>query len=338
MLTELSEDQLRQYIDARSAFEALLDARREAAQVRGGLIWRVQKGARYLVRTSPTGSQTGLGRESDETIQIYERFRRRKAAAESRLKALKDKVAMMERLNRAHQIGRAPRVVIDILNAIEAAGIADTFCVVGTHAIYAYEAAAGVMVPSGAMATQDIDLLMDTRKRLKFVQRMSRAHLSMIDLLRKADETFAVVPDIKYTAKSASNFEVDIIRRMAAEKDPHPLRLTDDEDDLWAVQVDTGEQLLAARRFSQVVVGVSGAMAMMHTIHPLDFVRVKERLATLTNRDPLKARKDLLQARVVKELVGAYLPQLAGPAQVDAHQEPAAPSTSPAAPRATPKP
>lgn len=259
MLSELSEDQLRQYIDARSAFEALLDARREAAQVRGGLIWRVQNGVRYLVRTSPYGSQTGCGRESDETTLIYERFHKRKAAAESRLRALKEKVTMMERLNRAHQIGRAPRVVIDILNAIEAADIADSFCVVGTHAIYAYEAAAGVMVSSGAMATQDIDLLMDTRKRLKFVKRLSRTHLSMIDLLRKADETFAAGPDIKYTAMSTSNLEVNIIRRMAADKDPRPLRLTDDEDYLWAGPLDTGEQILGSRRFSQVIVGLSGA-------------------------------------------------------------------------------
>jgi len=30
---------------------------------------------------------------------------------------------------------------------------------------------------------------------------------------------------------------VDIIRRVARDGDPHPLRMSDDEDDLWAAQV-----------------------------------------------------------------------------------------------------
>lgn len=67
MFIALTEDQLRQYIDARACFEAFRRAQQEAAAFRGGLIWRTQSGSRYLVRTSITGSQKGLGRESDET-------------------------------------------------------------------------------------------------------------------------------------------------------------------------------------------------------------------------------------------------------------------------------
>ncbi|MEO7546821.1 MAG: GSU2403 family nucleotidyltransferase fold protein, partial [Ramlibacter sp.] len=38
---------------------------------------------------------------------------------------------------------------------LQAAGLDDKFMVVGTHAVYAYETAAGVLVDSGAMATRD---------------------------------------------------------------------------------------------------------------------------------------------------------------------------------------
>ncbi len=31
-----------------------------------------------------------------------------------------------------------------------------------------------------------------------------------------------------------------IIRRVPAEKDPHPLRMSDAEDDLWVVQIPSG--------------------------------------------------------------------------------------------------
>ena len=49
----------------------------------------------------------------------------------------------------------------------------------------------------------------------------------------------------------------------------------------------------------------------MDIIHPLDFARIKERLSKATDRDPLKARKDALQASVAREIVREYLPQLA---------------------------
>lgn len=78
-------------------------------------------------------------------------------------------------------------------------------------------------------------------------------------------------------------------------------------------------------------------MAMMNTIHPLDFVRIKERLAATNTRDPLKTRQDILQASVVKELVSTYLPQLAGPAQVAAPQEFEVSGPAPFVPRTRPK-
>lgn len=109
----------------------------------------------------------------------------------------------------------------------------------------------------------------------------------------------------------AAGFEVDIIRRVARDGDPHPLRMSDDEDDLWAAQVPSGDNILGARPFEEVVVATSGAMARMRTIHPLDFARIKERLSKATDRDPLKARKDALQASVAREIVRDYLPQLA---------------------------
>ena len=98
-------------------------------------------------------------------------------------------------------------------------------------------------------------------------------------------------------------FEVDVIRREARGEDPHPLRMSAHEHDLWAVQVSTGAQMLSAARFSQVVVASSGAMARMHTIAPSAFVRLKTGLARGATRDPLKRPKDALQARLVQQLL-----------------------------------
>lgn len=311
MLIELSESQTRQQLDASSVFTALLEARAEAAVVRGSMIWREIDGRRYLIRTSTAGAQKSLGPESSETQAIAARFFDRKEMAAERLKQLTEQVVVMQRMNRALRVGRVPNVVVDTLNALEKAGIGEHFLVVGTHALYAYESAAGVRIPDGAMATRDVDLFFDTRKGVKLFSSLGRLDSSMIALLQKVDKTFRVRHSSKYTAVNAAGFEVDIIRRVARDGDPHPLRMSDDEDDLWAAQVPSGDNILGARPFEEVVVATSGAMARMRTIHPLDFARIKERLSKATDRDPLKARKDALQASVAREIVRDYLLQLA---------------------------
>lgn len=311
MLIELSESQTRQQLDASSVFTALLEARAEAAVVRGSMIWREIDGRRYLIRTSTAGAQKSLGPESSETQAIAARFFDRKEMAAERLKQLTEQFVVMQRMNRALRVGRVPNVVVDTLNTLEKAGIGEHFLVVGTHALYAYESAAGVRIPDGAMATRDVDLFFDTRKGVKLFSSLGRLDSSMIALLQKVDKTFRVRHSSKYTAVNAAGFEVDIIRRMARDGDPHPLRMSDDEDDLWAAQVPSGDNILGARPFEEVVVATSGAMARMRTIHPLDFARIKERLSKATDRDPLKARKDALQASVAREIVRDYLLQLA---------------------------
>lgn len=311
MLIELSESQTRQQLDASSVFTALLEARAHAAAVRGSMIWREIEGRRYLIRTSTAGAQKSLGPESPETQAIAAKFFDRKEMASERLKQLTEQVVVMQRMNRALRVGRVPNVVVDTLNALEKAGIGEHFLVVGTHALYAYESAAGVRIPDGAMATRDVDLFFDTRKGVKLFSSLGKLDSSMIALLQKVDKTFRVRHSSKYTAVNAAGFEVDIIRRVARDGDPHPLRMSDDEDDLWAAQVPSGDNILGARPFEAVVVATSGAMARMRTIHPLDFARIKERLSKATDRDPLKARKDALQASVAREIVRDYLPQLA---------------------------
>jgi hypothetical protein len=311
MLIELSESQTKQQLDASSVFTALLEARAEAAVVRGSMIWREIDGRRYLIRTSTAGAQKSLGPESFETQTIAARFFDRKEMAAERLKQLTEQVVVMQRMNRALRVGRVPNVVVETLNALEKAGVSEHFLVVGTHALYAYESAAGVRIPDGAMATRDVDLFFDTRKGVKLFSSLGRLDSSMIALLQKVDKTFRVRHSSKYTAVNAAGFEVDIIRRVARDGDPHPLRMSDDEDDLWAAQVSSGDNILGARPFEEVVVATSGAMARMRTIHPLDFARIKDRLSKATDRDPLKARKDALQASVAREIVRDYLPQLA---------------------------
>jgi hypothetical protein len=309
---ELDPDAARQYIDARSAFMELERAEAAASQVRGGMVWVKANGAEYLARTTPTGKQTGLGRRGPETEQVHAAFHTRKSEAEQRVSALRQTVVKHERMNRALRVGRMPDIAVKILQRLKSAGLLDHFRIVGTHALYAYETAAGVRIPGDITTTLDIDLLWDTRKRVEFAQRLDQDAGSMLEVIRKVDKTFQIADDQKYTATNANGFQVDILRREAVGDDPHPIRLSADEDDFWVVQAKRAGDLMNAPSFSEVVVAANGGMARMNTLHPLAFAEFKRWMARQPDRDARKRQRDLLQAEAVEAMVQERLPQLAG--------------------------
>lgn len=314
-MSERTADVMRQYIDAVSVFEAHEEALAEAQQVRGGMYWHksstASPDASYLVRTSASGSEKSLGRRTPETEAIYDKFLQRKEMAQQRLAGLTASLARHVRMNRALRVGRVNPLIVDILNRLSATRLSEHFRVVGTHALYAYESAAGITFADDAVATRDIDLLWDVRKRLAFDTALRQVDSSMLGVLRKVDATFRIRDSQKYTAVNKDGFEVDILRRQQLADDPHPIRLSDDEEDFWVVQAPRAQALINAPRFSVVIVATNGAMARMNTLAPMAFVRFKKWMSALPERDPLKRRRDALQAKAVEEAVLEYLPQWA---------------------------
>ena len=307
---EKSSRQMSQYIDATSVYTALEEAAKAATAFKGSMFWREIKGHQYMIKILPSGEQRSLGVMTDENRNMPKLFMEKKKTAEERVASLKNELKIHQKMNRALGVGRVPAIAVDAINAIRDAGLSEHFTVIGTYALYAYESAAGVLFPSDALATQDIDLLFDTRKRLKFLTQMETLDSSLLTVLQKADKTFKLREDQRYTAVNDKGFEVDVVRRMAIEGDQHPMRMTADEDDFWAVQISQGSKILGSKPCKQIVVASTGSMAVIKTIHPLDFARIKQALGTSKTRDVLKAPKDLLQAKLVAELVQEYLPHL----------------------------
>ena len=103
---------------------------------------------------------------------------------------------------------------------------------------------------------------------------------------------------------------MDIIRRERAGDDPHPIKLSDEDDDFWVVQARRANVLLDSPGFSAVIVASNGTMARMNTVHPATFVAFKRWMANQSDREALKRRRDVLQADAVQELMDKYLPQM----------------------------
>lgn len=313
-MLEISAAIARQYIDAIATFEALEEAHEEAAQVRGGMYWHAgppsSPESKYLVRTTPAGAETSLGSRTPENEAIFERFTQRKRESVERVSGLKAALEQHQRLNRALRVGRVDPLVVALLGRLASTQLSPHFRVVGTHALYAYEAAAGVRLDSDTLATRDIDLLWDTRKRILFSTQLAKVDSSMLGVLKKVDSTFRIRQSQKYTAVNKDGFEVAIIRRERAGDDPHPIKLSDEDEDFWVVQARRANVLLDSPGFSAVIVATNGTMARMNTVHPATFVAFKRWMAKQTGREALKRRRDVLQADAVQTLLDKYLPQV----------------------------
>lgn len=300
----LPDNAARQLIDSTTVFDEFMRVQAQARRYAGGMYWKRQGDYEYLVKTQPDNRQRRLGPRSTDTEKTHEEFTTHKQELESRLKSLRTALKDAERLNKALKVGRVPSPVIAVLQALEDAGLGQHFVVVGTHALYAYETAAGVRIVQGALATQDVDLLWDARKRVRFMTDLQKLATSMLGVLQQADPTFQRKESQNETAINAKGFEVDFLRRQPEGDDPHPFRFSDDEGDLWPVQAVRASVLTNAPRFDHVVVSATGRMTLMRTIAPEAFVEFKRWMAAKAPRRPeMKRRRDLRQAEIVQKLL-----------------------------------
>lgn len=309
--TPLDNDARRQYINARDTFAAHGAVEAQAREYEGTMRWQTTAGKEYLVRVSRRGAQKSLGPRSPETEAIHAAFFTRKTAITERLEGLRKKVALNTRLNRAQFLGRVDPTVIDILHALREAGLQDNTLVIGTNALYCYEAAAGVRIEREHLATEDIDILWDNRKRLTLATREKLQPSGLLGFLKRADNSFELkaTPDL-FTAVNKDGYQVDLLRLAGPGSDREPGRLSEHADDFWAVRSPSADWLLGAPKFSSAIIGDDGKMADMTTVDPRAFVLFKMWMSVQKDRDPIKKYRDANQARLVIKLIDAYLPHL----------------------------
>jgi hypothetical protein len=299
----------RQLMDSITVFTEFQRVFKQAKKYAGSMYWKSEKGYDYLIKTIlENRKQERLGARSEASEKIMLEFTAHKSAIEERLKTIQSTLIESERLNKALKVGRAPQILIDILNVLHQSNLSKHFIVVGTHALYAYELAAGVRIVQSALATQDIDLLWDARKCVQFISDIEKLDSSLLNILKKVDRSFERKEGHNETAINAKGFEIDFLRREAIENDPHPFRFSNDEEDLWPVQAIRAAVLTSAPKFEHVVISSNGKMALMNTIEPSAFINFKLWMAAKAPyREEMKRRRDRVQAGIVQELIDQKL-------------------------------
>jgi hypothetical protein len=303
---ELNQEQRRRLIDVRQLYEAWRTADAELRHsYRGTMHWRCRAGGDEYLYHIVGKTEHSLGVRSPETERIKAGHDSNRDRLKRRIAILDGRIREMARVNRAMDLGRVPKLAARILRRLDAAGLlGQHLFVVGTHAMFAYEAAAGIFFESSLTETTDVDLLRDVRRRLSLALVDARAE-GIIGLLKKVDRTFTVQRN-SFRAVNDDGYYVDIIRPL--EKDEmRALSTKMSDDDLEAAAIAGLEWLINAPRFEQIVVGDDGLPLWMCCIDPRAFALHKYWISQRNDRNMLKRGRDLTQARAVASVSVQYL-------------------------------
>ena len=302
----LTEQQALHAVDSEQLYEAWLANRRRVLEHRHGMRWVRSGGKEYLVRvTDAQRNGRSLGPRSPETERIFHEFQAAKARADEGEKKLRERMAQQIRLNKALRLGRAPALVGEILRELELRA-AGEFAVVGAHALYGYEALAGAHMVTELLASGDVDLLVDGRKKLSILAG-KLAPDGLIGLLRGVDKSFGPIAEGSFRAVNEKGFMVDFLVQPRDMRESGPIRPV--PNDLVAAEIEGLQWLLNAPQVRTVGIAADGMPYGMRVPDPRVFALHKAWLSQRVDREPLKKGRDLAQARALANLIVERLPQ-----------------------------
>jgi hypothetical protein len=176
--------------------------------------------------------------------------------------------------------------------------------VVDTHALHAFEFAAGVFIDT----PRDSPLIESAAQQLTLASTAPVAPDKFLRLLRQADRSYETLPGDDAAAVNKLGFRVRLLRPPTAHSGLRMVVRDAPGDPLPAASGDL-VALLAAPKFSQVVIGRRGDPVTMVVPDPRALALHKLRLSRRQDRDPADRERDRVQAAALAELILRYLPQ-----------------------------
>ena len=296
--SELSLDQRRQLIDIQQRHEAWRFADRAfRASNKGSMSWKTVGGKQYLYRIDGR-VQKGLGARSAANEALKEAYMSRRTTERARVTKMFKAINDSARINRAMGLARVPQIAADVTREFDRSGLlGDGLFIVGTHALYAYEARSGITFEPELLATRDLDLLADVRARLVLAIDGKRRD-GILQTLRNVDKSFDVQGDL-FRAVNSDGYFVDIIR---------PMRKNEGllgEYDLGGIVpagIDGLNWLINSARFEATAIAEDGKPVWMSCIDPRAFALHKLWVSKQDGREAIKRKRDAQQAAAVAEV------------------------------------
>jgi hypothetical protein len=305
---EFQESQQQTLHRAVEAYQAHLETVEAGRPLKGGMHWKKVKGREYLYKYRDRyGHGASLGPRSPATEELFQEFGRRRRELTARLEARRRQLAEAARFCRAALIHRVPEPVTRILRRLTPGDLTNTpLVVIDTHALHAFEFAAGVFIGS----SRGSPLFEGAAQGLTLAATAPMAPEAFLGLLRQADRSYSneTLPGDGLAAVNQQGFRVRLLRPPAA-RGPHRMVVRDAPG--VTVPAESGDlaALMGAPKFSQVVIGRRGDPVTMVAPDPRALALHKLWLSTHEDRGPVKQARDRCQAAALAELILRYLPQ-----------------------------
>lgn len=309
-IKELTGEQRRQFIDTQQVYEAWLNAEDERQRrFVGSMRWADRNSVDYLLRKIKQ-TETSLGPRSEQTEKTFIAFTEGRDRNKDLLVGLSKRMDKMAKVNLALGLGRVPVIAARILRSCaETNLLGKQLFVVGTNSLFAYEALAGVQISSELIATGDIDLLYDSRRRISFVTEEKITQSGLIGILRKVDRSFKPLQPRGFRATNRDGYLVDLIRPQARNvfTDNTLTSITSIPEDLDGAPIEGLQWLINAPKVDSVAIDERGYPVKIATIDPRVFAIHKAWLASKPDRSALKSTRDRDQSIVVAQIAKQYL-------------------------------
>ena len=314
-MTPLNNDQRRESVNTSQRFEAWQDAKQRLDGYRGSLVWHTIRGEDHLVRSYYDASgkrrQTSEGKRDPKTEAVKFEWDGGRDGARIRFQDARDFLARQAAINRALDLGRLPDLAARILRALDETNLLGRgLRVVGTNAIYAYEAVSGVKIEAEIATTSDIDLLLDSRRNLRLTTVGDVTDTTLIALLRRVDRSFERSRRT-FQAVNRDGYVVDLIKPLRRSPwRPERETVGVGPNELEATSIAGLAWHESAPPFTATVIDERGMPVRMVASDPRVFAAHKLWLSRRADRDPTKRERDAAQARAVAHLVVRYLRHL----------------------------
>lgn len=307
---ELDARTIRERVDMTQLWSAWIEAddlRRHS--FRGSIGWEARNGRDYLY-SRKRGVVKSLGPRSPETEQTHAAFHQGREANRSRLSSLSDEMDRQAAVLRSLNAGRLPLMAARTLRALRTHDKAATIRVIGTNALYAYEALAGVVFNSESTATGDVDILVDDRNRLRLLTDTDE-QIGLTRLVQQeVDKTFQSRGTMDFRLTNDRGYMIEFVR---PEPTPvyRPMPGADplETGDIRPAPIVGLQWVVNAPVVEVIVLDERGFPAPMRCPDPRYWAVHKLWLSGRSDRDAQKKIRDKQQADVMLRLIAERLPQ-----------------------------
>jgi len=298
---KLTSEQARVVVNAQALFTQYEAHRIDSGKVAGSMHWKTINGTQYLYRAFSHGRNTSLGRRCSSTEALMLRFKSQQQEYKERDAQLREQISIHAGYIRVNGLNRFPVTGARVIRALQKQNI--PYRLIGTNALYAYEARASSVIMPEHLATNDVDILMDARQGIRIAANLKRR--TLLDVVKDSDKSFRRVSASEHEFSAANNngYRVDFVTQGGHQLKPNEFDAILEQGDLMPVAIDSLKWHVAAPNFEAITFDDRGMPLRLRTVDPRAFVLHKWFVSQQPDRNSLKRNRDEDQARLIATLI-----------------------------------